>query len=300
MGLLGTTSEQTYYEGDNLGNYRYTSLANIVNGFMIGYVGDGKLIDNVRKSDVIFHAKRGLQEFSYDILKTVKAIEVELGSSLSLAMPQDYVSYVKLTYSGDDGVKRIIYPTTLTVNPTQMPAQDGDYEYIYDDNGDVIESSNSYIEDKWKEFDTDNITGNLSSTDDYYIGTDEYLSYVGGRRYGLEPEHQQVNGYFTINERTGSFNFSSDLSGKIIILEYVSDSLGTDSEMKIHKFAEEALYKHIAFNIVAAKRNVPEYVVQRFKKERRAAMRNAKLRLSKLNLEEMAQIMRGKSKRIKN
>ena len=56
MGLLDTTSEQTYYEGDNLGNYRYTSLANIVNGFMIGYVGDGKLIDNVRKSDVIFHA----------------------------------------------------------------------------------------------------------------------------------------------------------------------------------------------------------------------------------------------------
>ena len=80
----------------------------------------------------------------------------------------------------------------------------------------------------------------------------------------------------------------------------MSDSLGTDAEMKIHKFAEEALYKHIAFNIVAAKRNVPEYVVQRFKKERRAAMRNAKLRLSKLNLEEMAQIMRGKSKRIKN
>ena len=149
-------------------------------------------------------------------------------------------------------------------------------------------------------FDTDNLTGNLSTEDDYYISRDNHLGTDFGRRYGIEPEHQQINGYFTINERTGSFNFSSDLSGKIIILEYVSDSLGTDSEMKIHKFAEEALYKHIAFNIVAAKRNVPEYVVQRFKKERRAAMRNAKLRLSKLNLEEMAQIMRGKSKRIKN
>ena len=39
---------------------------------MIAYVGDGKLIDRVAKSDVIFHAKRGLQEFSYDVLKTVK------------------------------------------------------------------------------------------------------------------------------------------------------------------------------------------------------------------------------------
>jgi len=76
--------------------------------------------------------------------------------------------------------------------------------------------------------------------------------------------------------------------------------LGTDAEMKVHKFAEEALYKHIAFNVLSTKRNIPEYIVQRFKKERRAALRNAKLRLSKLNLEYMAQVMRGKSKHIKN
>ena len=70
--------------------------------------------------------------------------------------------------------------------------------------------------------------------------------------------------------------------------------------MKVHKFAEEALYKHIAFNVLATKRNIPEYIVQRYKKERRAALRNAKLRLSKLNLEYMSQVMRGKGKHIKN
>ena len=75
--------------------------------------------------------------------------------------------------------------------------------------------------------------------------------------------------------------------------------MGTDSEMKVHKFAEEALYKHIAFNVLATKRNIPEYIVQRYKKERRAALRNAKLRLSKLNLEEITQVMRGKGKHIK-
>ena len=76
--------------------------------------------------------------------------------------------------------------------------------------------------------------------------------------------------------------------------------LAVDAEMKVHKFAEEALYKHIAYNILAAKRNIPEYIVERYKKEKRATLRNAKLRLSKLNLEEMSQIMRGKSKQIKN
>ena len=170
---------------------------------------------------------------------------------------------------------------------------------MYDNNGNIV-SGTSFTETKWNNFDTDNITGNLNTEDDYFIGRDNHLDENFGRRYGLEPEHQQINGYFTINERTGSFAFSSDLSGKIVVIEYVSDSLGNDSEMKIHKFAEEALYKHIAFNILSTRRNVPEYVVNRYRKEKRAALRNAKLRLSKINLEEISQVMRGKSKHIKS
>jgi hypothetical protein len=45
---------------------------------------------------------------------------------------------------------------------------------------------------------------------------------------------------------------------------------------------------------------IPEYVVRRFKKERFAAVRTAKLRLSNLKTEELTQILRGKSKQIKH
>ena len=281
------------------GGYRHTSLSDVVNNFMVSYVGDGKIINNVAKSDVIFHAKRGLQEFSYDVLKTVKIQEVELGPSLAIPMPQDYVSYVKVCYIDSSGIKKIIYPTRLTTNPTETPVQDLNYDYLFSSDGKIIEGS-SYTENQWQAFDTDNLTGNLSTEEDYYISRDNHLGTDFGRRYGIEPEHQQINGYFTINERTGSFNFSSDLNGKIIAIEYISDGLGTDAEMKVHKFAEEALYKHIAFNVLAAKRNIPEYIVNRYKKERRAAMRNAKLRLSKINLAEISQVLKGQSKRIKN
>ena len=41
-------------------------------------------------------------------------------------------------------------------------------------------------------------------------------------------------------------------------------------------------------------------MIARFKKERYAAIRNAKLRLSNLKSEELAQVMRGKSKIIKS
>ena len=70
--------------------------------------------------------------------------------------------------------------------------------------------------------------------------------------------------------------------------------------MQVHKFAEEAMYKHIAHAILATKKDVPEYLVNRFKKEKRAATRQAKLRLSNIKIEELTQILRGKSKHIKH
>jgi len=52
--------------------------------------------------------------------------------------------------------------------------------------------------------------------------------------------------------------------------------------------------------VLSAKANIPEYIVNRFRRDRRAAMRNAKLRLSNLKLKELTQVMRGKSKQIKH
>ena len=83
-------------------------------------------------------------------------------------------------------------------------------------------------------------------------------------------------------------------------IKYISDSLATDAEMQVHKFAEEAMYKSIAYGILSTRANVPEYIIGRFKRERSAAIRQAKLRLSNLKLEEMNQIMKGKSKQIKH
>ena len=55
----------------------------------------------------------------------------------------------------------------------------------------------------------------------------------------------------------------------------------------------------VKYGIVSTRSNIPEYVVNRYKKERFAATRKAKLRLSNLKIEELNQVMRGKSKWIK-
>jgi hypothetical protein len=60
------------------------------------------------------------------------------------------------------------------------------------------------------------------------------------------------------------------------------------------------MYKWIAHAILASRSNTPEYLVARFKKERFAAIRQAKLRLSNLKIEDITNILRGKSKWIKH
>ena len=287
---------------DNYGSYSYTSLKDVVNNFMVAYVGMDKIIPRVKRSDVIFHAKRGLQEFSYDTLKSINSQELTIPPSLSLIIPQDYVNYVQLSWVDASGVKHIIYPTTLTSNPTQPLVQDSAGQPTQDIFGNNVESMQSITDARWANDNNSNITGQI--TNQVFQNADVYdfdwwkMTY--GQRYGLEPEVSQKNGWFTINEREGKFSFSSGLVGKLIILEYISDGLAYNMDSKIPKMAEEALYMHIAYSILASKSNIQEYIVQRFKRDRRAQLRNAKIRLSNIKLEEFTQVMRGKSKWIKH
>ena len=71
---------------EDFGTYQYVTLNDIINNFMIVYVGEGKLISKVNKTDIAFHAKRGLAEFSYDTLQSHKSQEVEIPPSLLIPL----------------------------------------------------------------------------------------------------------------------------------------------------------------------------------------------------------------------
>ena len=457
MGLLDQTQQQ-YYDGNDHGNYQFTSLDDIITQFQIAYVGENKIIPKIKRVDVAFHAQRAMQELSFDTLKSHKAQEIAVPATLQMILPQDYVDYTKISWVDSAGVKHPLYSTKHTQNPTS-PLQDSDGEFklkaiatltagqsslvldkvytnilvgmrIYGEfipeeayvqrivqnptttnitmtttreggegafvigyTGDVevyfIDPTTSslipkretsfYIDDiTWTQdtsyltagagvdisnvkigmkistarnsslmnafpadtvvtdvqgtiiYVSNNATTNSSSSgnnkeqvtflgdidnsetwknyksttpsennnDDY---EDDTYWPIDGSRFGLEPSHAQVNGSFFINQRLGKIHFSSNLSGKTVILDYISDSLGTDEEMQVHKFAEEAMYKWILHAIVSASfLPIHQQLAPRLKKEKFAAVRQAKLRLSNLKLEELTQILRGKSKWIKH
>ena len=553
MGLLDAQTNKEYYEGNNLGSYQFVSVADIVNQFIVAYVGENKIIPKVNKLDVAFHAQRALQELSFDTFKSIKSQQIELPPTLVMSLPHDYVNYTSISTVDSSGIKHPLYSTKHTSNPFQIrQLENGDYFFGSEENivlngdfsGSIEDSWNlskpgrssawsdrvpnnagtkfytTYINDtinvvneelefgqlwnsgygiqggsraygawqrvdvthtntvtlqasgvsgaqqtdggtllcdygvlrigissvdpgvgwtitnsfgnavtvnanhtmpynnsvpspnqyaynidlgyvEWSDgtssqkeiedidvsahnevwiyvqsfspwtsdaittvtntYDHDNdvltpevtvpangapvmplpqqsvnnthqkntidnislidasasvmiqppteniknsstwnsyksITPSENTNDNYE--DDVYWPY-DGERYGLEPSHAQINGNFYIDSRLGRIHFSSNISGKTVILDYISDSLGTNAEMQVHKFAEEAMYKWIAHAIISTS-SYGQNLATRFKKEKFAAVRQAKLRLSSVKLEELTQILRGKSKQIKH
>ena len=454
MPTLSNTPQQ-YYDGNNYGNYQFISLTDIINQFMFIYVGEDKIIPKAKRLDVAFHAQRALAELSFDTFKSEKSQEITVPATLQMVLPQDYISYTKLSCVDSSGIKRPLYLTNDTSNPASNPLQDDDGNFKLQAVGTLVETSENIVLDKeykdilvgmnvtgpyipagcvvsatsnssgittitiGKEFtsiSTGNVTildqfpsesnagttltfaktdgslilpqkesfivenlswntidykitgteseiadikvGMIVSHDNFPIGTvvtnvytttivvdqlpdtavtsggeitfvspdlkdtdtwsssksnvpsenNNYEDYEdddtywpdSGRRYGLDPENAQVNGSFYIDDVNGKIHFSSNVSGKTVILDYISDSLGTEGEMRVHKFAEEAMYKYISYAILSGRINISEQIIQRLKRERFAAVRTAKLRLSNLNIKELTQVLRGKSKWIKH
>jgi hypothetical protein len=292
----GNTVEKNY------GSYSYISLDDVVNNFLVAYVGDGKLIPSVKRTDVVFHVKRGLQEFSYDTLKSVNKLEVTVPHNLSIPIPQDYVNYVNLYWIDNSGVKHVIMPgDMLTTKPTDVFLDDNKGMPIQDEHDNNIDTT-SITDDRWK----NNFFKNANNQDllnDTILGWEYYYGYPEfgyGQLFGLDPQFANANGYFNIDERYNKFSFSANLVDRIVVLEYISDGLATNEDTKIPKMAEEAIYAHVSHAILASRINQNEYVIQRLKKERSAKLRNAKIRLSNIKLNEIVQVMRGKSKWIKH
>ena len=265
---------------DNHDTYSTITINDIISNFQVAYVGAGKLIPSVKRTDLMFHAKRGLQEFSYDTLKSTKSQELTIPANLSLLIPQDYVNYVSFFRIDGLGVQRPIYPTNLLhQSPQQVPVQDANGIPTQDDASDNLEGT-SLSNSRWSSAEDYKISGAYTDqmyNEGVYDWGWEKVAY--GQRYGLNPETSQSNGWFNINYREGKIMFSSNLANELVIFTYISDGLAADGDMRISKMAEEAMYMHMLHAVLSTKANIPEYIVRRYKIERRAALRNAKIRL---------------------
>jgi|TARA_R110000744_G_scaffold8007_7_gene27183 hypothetical protein len=312
MGIVRQAARAYYGTSGEHGSYQYIPLDEVIDSFNATYVGKDKICEGISFNDVTFHAIRGLQELSYDTLKSTKDWEVVIPSTLVLVMPLDYINYVKLSWSDGSGIERIIYPTSKTSNPNNVATSDDPLVQDWGgwDTGNSLETTTDLVDSE-----SSDTSGNYRANTGSDIGSvdadnvnDAYGNLVGGR-YGIDPQHAQANGSFFIDESAGKFHFSSNIAGKTVILRYISDGIAATSstdqsidltKSMVPKLAEEALYKHILYGVLLARKNTPGGLLGQLKKERYAETRKAKLRLSNIKIEELTQVLRGGSKMIKH
>jgi len=303
-------TDYQYYENggvnptnSNWGSYQFVSLDDIVNNFMLMYVGNDKLINNVEKYNILFHAKRGIQELNYDAMKEIKVLELSVCDQLRYVLPPDYVNWVRVSIY-QNGVLMTLTENIQT-NWSNAYLQANDCKILFDEYGNILKPENSTI-------DMDRISGgkkslylNANSSQDgnmgYNIDGSWYFDYSVGQRYGLNTETANSNPTFKINKASGVINFSSGAADKLVILEYVSDGMenGVDSEINLNKLFEDFIYAYIKYAILTSKYGVQEYIINRAKKEKSALLRNAKIRLSNIHPGRLLMNLRGQDKWLK-
>jgi len=271
-------TDEKYYDNDgtpptdtNWGSYQYVALKDVVNNFSMMYTGQDKLLDNVQRHQIIYHAKRAIQELNYDALKEIKVLELNIDDSLRFVLPYDYVNWVRVSLYRDG----VLVP--IDVNTNNIYAK----SYVQATDGSLTFDGSGYVVEEDSQIDTDRLDGNINSTGIEKFNDQGLKGYKIDNDYGLRNDNGSKVPSFSISRAGGTINFSSGLESELCILEYVSDGMerGDDTNVSVNKLFEAYIYAEIKYQLLSQRVGVQEYVVKRSKDERTALMRNARIRI---------------------
>jgi hypothetical protein len=302
-------NQQKYYTNDgvnptdsNWGSYQYVSLSDIMNNFLLMYAGNHSLINNVNRYKILFHAKRAIQELSYDAFKEIKSLELTVYDDLRFVLPSDYVNWVKLYLFKDNTLRELTENIQVQSAVAYIQSATADFTYDGSNNATIVQS----------DLDTSRKNGALKSI---YLNDvreeavnpgcvnceDDIYNTRIGARYGLNTETASFNPTFTIDKKAGVINFDSTMANQQCVLQYISDGMenGNNDDIQVNKMFEDYVYAYIKYAILNSKFGVQEYVVNRAKKDKQALLRNAKIRMSNIHPGRLKMNLRGENKWIK-
>jgi len=181
------------------------------------------------------------------------------------------------------------------MNIAEEYLQDQNYELLFDNEGCVLQGDGNHQ--------AANVSDTDISEESYSDCTHRYT--ISNFAPNKNHSNQYPNGKFKIDKSRGIIRFGSEVSGQLIVLEYISDGLWTGCEglpeqkLRIHKFCEFAVINFIYWQLIARNRNVPDYEKRRAEKSWWNMRRIAKRRMSALRYSELLQVFKGSNKWIK-
>ena len=131
-------------EDANWGSYQYISLQDIVNNFMLMYQGNHELINNINRFQILFHAKRGIQELNYDAMKEIKILQLDVGNNSRFILPSDYVNWVRISQFRNG----VLYPMSENIQTNWSSAylQDNQDRILFDQDGNALSPQDSQVD----------------------------------------------------------------------------------------------------------------------------------------------------------
>ena len=192
----------TYYENNgnnptdqNHGSYQFVSLQDIVNNFLLMYQGNHEIINNIERYQILFHAKRGIQELNYDAMKEIKVLQLTLDSQLSFTLPSDYVNWVRISQFKDG----ILYPLTenIQTNFSSAYLQDNKSNILFDQDGNALSPQDSEVDlSRGKRGIYLNNDSVMDGAEGTCVDGCWYFDYRVGARFGLNTETANINPTF--------------------------------------------------------------------------------------------------------
>ena len=286
--MIQTSSEEYYNNSSRHGEYQYVTLKEVVDNFMMSRDSDDHH-GTVARYKVVFQAMRGLRELYYDVLREVKAIELELSPNLNVILPPDFVNYTRISWVDDKGQ---LHPMAVdnSMSIAKAYLQDNEYGLLFDSDGEVLIGSGVR-------------EAAVSSGDK----DKSYYQYHFCNTFSPNNDLSKVfsNGRYRVDKSNGLIQFGADAMGKNIVLEYISDGLynkcaGSPEEtIKVHKFAEGTLMDFIYYELIKNRRRVPANEKNRARKEYYNSRKNTKQRINAVRVSELLQVFKGSTKWIK-
>lgn len=295
-----------YSDSSNWGSFQYVSLFDIVTNYMLIYNDNHSVVNNAERYKVLFHAKKAIQELSYDCFKEVKVLQLYVEEDLKYILPSDYVNFVRLSIYKDHIVRPLV--ENIQINYATQYLQNSSGTILFDVDGNVIPVDPSLINEdrlngtlRTMYLNADNPDDPLNGNYGWFYEGSWYFSYNVGGRFGLNTETAFDGPTFRIDQKAGVINFSSSMSGQSCILEYITDGQenGDDTAISVNKLFEDYLYEEINYRLLDGKLGAQEYLVARKKKSRMAKLRNAKIRMSNMHPGRLLMNLRGQDKIIK-
>jgi hypothetical protein len=230
------------------------SLEQIVTDFVFSIDSDD-YVNNVSDTMVRNLALRGIRDLGFDIMKRIKAANLNVSATNTVTLPADYVDLLKIGIVGGDGLV-----------------------YVFGEN------KNKNL-----------LANNAGDLPDYLLGYSDFIyrnfvnSTTDGRLYGYGGGH--YSGEYRINLGENRIELTLGTGTDTVYIEYIADE-ALAADPSVHVYAEQAIRAYIYYHLVERKSNVPAVEKARARQEYYNERRLANSRLKSFSKEEALKTIR--------